>query len=752
MRNSISLLLLAFVSLFNDSMAASVWKWRAGQEMTSALGEKVRIYQRFYQDEQNVFSLGQLSHIEANKTDKQSFKEYASAVKAAAKQLYRPNGIIERRYADAYVFEGFWQKGNRFFRYYVWEKGEKRHTAVVVFRISYGDKLYTETEIFQRVLYLKNSNKIATTSTSVLDLFVDQARAQNPCNCAPNDYLCLLMCATNGGGSGSGGGLGGLGSIDFNGFLGQLTDLNANVSAFNTNVNTNWGNSNTNWNNSNENWSETNRILEQTQQEFANFNQMVDRNWSESNRILDQRMGETIEMVDRRWGETNAMVENQMQQANDILKQAMKPENAFILAAATGAGAALGATLVNFAVDGVVFGIKKLIELFKPDMNDAEKLAAFQKAIEEYEKISLAHKQLEDVLENLPMMMEMSRTLAKTREDTLFELQDLRVEKEMKLYEIEDAKKIEGEWRLSSSANKATCLRQAIQHRLGLEDKVKDMEKLIRYLDENMDLENKFCGDLKNIWRKYIDAEVALASLRRKLALPEMQANFLSFKNKEFEEMRENNRDIASPRDSRRLTNELKDIAKSARDDAKKEVKKAKKKLMSLCQNGMANIMGWEYSSTSIEEHCKNLMDDAYNLRQKPDPYGHYVQTAFSKENPEQQKKLKDFLQGQLNIINRSQNFAEWHSEIDEAYQRNVANATEHADFMSPFKADLIRVDERLHAYQMESYLDWFKQITGDLQLQREAGADKHSGMLDKLKNVCPQVHTGWVNPPSLAQ
>src|SRR5690606_32520275 len=116
MKTLFPILLLAALTFFNAAWANSIWKWRAGQAMTSPKGEKVRIYQRFYQDEKHVFPLGQLSHVQATKVKSQSFKQFAQEVKASVKQLYRPNGMIERRYGDAFVFEGFWQKGNRFFR------------------------------------------------------------------------------------------------------------------------------------------------------------------------------------------------------------------------------------------------------------------------------------------------------------------------------------------------------------------------------------------------------------------------------------------------------------------------------------------------------------------------------------------------------------------------------------------------------------------------------------------------------------
>lgn len=44
-----------------------------------------------------------------------------------------------------------------------------------MFRISYGDKLYVESELFQRTLYLKNSNKLKTTSVDIIDLLIGKA-------------------------------------------------------------------------------------------------------------------------------------------------------------------------------------------------------------------------------------------------------------------------------------------------------------------------------------------------------------------------------------------------------------------------------------------------------------------------------------------------------------------------------------------------------------------------------------------------
>lgn len=782
-----TLLILTILSVFAVARGAEQpWRWRGGEELKSSNGETVRVYRRFYQDKERAFPLAQLTHLKTKKVSDKSFKHYADEVRSSISKMYRPKALVERRYDNARVLEGFWEKGNRFFRYYVWEHAGERHTSIALFRISYGDKLYVESELFQRTLYLKTSGKVATTSTNLLDLIIGQAYAQGNCSCSAGDYLCLLLC-TSGGGS-TGGGTGILnGTIDvntntnvnvgldantnslFSGFLSEMTVLNTNISAFNTYADQNWDQSNANWQetnnqlagvnqnwaNSNQNWQQTNQVMEQTRQEFANFSSMIDRNWTESNAVLDQRMGEFNQILDQRWGESNAIIEDQMQQANDILKQAMEPKNAFVLAAATGAGAALGATLVNFAVDGVVFGIKKLVELFRPDMNDEEKLAAFQKAIEEYEKVTSAHKQLEDILENLPIMMKMSKELKRTREDVAFNMEDLRVERELKLYEIEDAKQKEGELRAdTSNSNRAQCVREAVRHRIGLEDQLKDMDKLIAYLQNNTNIENQFCGDLQNIWRKYLDAEMALAALRRKLALPNMQANFLTFKAKQLEEMRENNRDISSAREGNRLRSQLVDIAKNTRDEAKDAVKDARNSLLSLCRNGMSRIMGYKYSRDDIQRHCGLLTEDAFNLERNAnnlgrDPYAMYVERAFPREKSQRHEELKNLLKDELNIIGRVKNFKEWENEIEEAYQRNVANAESQGDFLRPFNADLIRVDERLHAYQMESYLNWFKQITADLESERIQGAGKHEGILDSMRDVCPQVSAGWVIPSS---
>jgi len=782
-----------FSATLNAAESNRPWTWRAGKVISNEHGEKVRLYKRFYQDAKRAYPIGQVSHLESAIKDKQTFNQYAQEVGESAKKLYRPKKLVQRRYQDSYVFEGFWEKGNRFFKYFVWENAGKRHTSIAMFRISYGDKLYVESELFQRTLYLKNSNKLKTSSVDIIDLLIGKAWAQSSCNCSPGDFLCLLLCTSSGGsnGGGTGGGVGGLlsGTIDvntntnvsvgldaptnslFSGFLSEMTSLNTNISAFNTYADQNWdqtnanwqetnnqlGNANQNWANSNTNWSETNRVLEDTRQEFANFNQMIDRNWAESNQVLDQRMGEFNQILDQRWGESNAIIEDQMQQANDILKHAMKPENAFVLAAATGAGAALGATLVNFAVDGVVFGIKKLISLFKPNMNDEQKLAAFQKAIENYEKVSGAHKQLEDVLENLPLMIKMSKQLQKTREDTAFSLDDLRVEKELKQYEINAARDLEVQLLSDvNNPNRMVCAREAIKNRIQLEDQLKDMNKLVDYLQNNTDLEKKFCGDLQNIWRKYLDAEMSLAALRRKLALPDLQANFLTFKAEQLKEMRENNRDISSAREGNRLRSQIEDIAKETRDDAKDEVKHARNSLLSLCRNGISRVMGWDYSTTDIRNHCKMLVEDSYNLQTgtgqtESDPYQIFVEKAFPNEKNEKQEKLKALLHSDLNIIGRAQNFKDWEKEIEEAYSRNMNNANEQGEFLRPFNADLIRVDERLHAYQMESYLDWFKQITADIESERVSGASKHQDILNNIKEVCPQVSASWLIQPSNA-
>lgn len=758
--------------------------------MKKAAEHQARMVEKYFHTQDGSFPLGQILSMSSPK-GAQKFKTWSSDFVDSVKKGFKNGKWKLRKYRKAVVLEGFWDQGNRFYKYFIWEDNGRFHYSLASSRIVYADKFYYESEVFQRLLYFKNNqiSQVKTVWNQIKNFIISDAHAQQACNCAPSDFMCRLLCAspigggnfgeggtTEGvGGGGVGGGLGGIlgggdeggGFLNFGGLMNEIGALRGDVQTLNATADLRWGESNEimdrRWGESNEitdrRWGESNEIMDrrwgETNHQMEMFRQMMDTNWRESNEIMDQRWAETNQIIEEQWSETNAIAREGMERTTAIMERALDPKHAFVLAAATGAGAALGATAVNLVVDGIAFGLKQLVALFQSDMSDQEKIALFQSAIENYEQNNSTLRKLENALDTLPLMMLASQTFQGFNEDSLYTLRELEKEKrhmQRGLRKLEDEVAAVENSGLSEE-NKHVCIDSIYDQQLDIEEDIEEIERIVQFMENNGDLANGFCSNMQNIWRQYIDAEAAMTRLRRILSTPDLQENFLQAIDEQFEQSRNRNEDIADRNAGRNLANDIQNRAERSRNRALNQLEGAQRQLLRQCSHAISrNVNRSRTSSQLIDHNCGQLFEDYHNLesrqsltgQSREEIYAYFLNHYYPNLAEDKKTRLITTLNEELNILGRLENFQTWREEIQSAYDRKVESAGSYEEFMRPFKADLIRIDENVHGYQLEAYLDWFKQIASDMDERERNLTSKMEERSNLLQQLCPATHYRW--------
>jgi hypothetical protein len=756
-------LFLVLIILLSSTHALAKSKWLAGKEVrteTKAGLFKGRVYQKYLIDKRGAFPLGQVTYMSSPK-GKQKFEKWSKEFMQSVRDGIKSTKWKDRKFENAVVLEGYWNKGNRFYKYYMWEDDKNFNYTVASSRIIYKKTFYFDSEIIQRLIYFKGIDGFSKKTTllqTIHNFILSDAYAQSGgCGCAPTDYLCLLTCTSGGGGSTGGGGLpipGGStitpGQID--NLITEIGTLNSNMTDFNNTLGTEWPASNANWQETNTqlgtanaNWAETNKLIEDNLAQMKEMQTMVDTNWKETNKIIDEN-----------WKETNRIAEKGIDETTALMKKALDPKHAFVLAAATGAGAALGATAMNMLIDGVVWGIKSIIKLFQDKYTDQQKLQMFQKAIQNYEKLDDQLKDLEKALDTLPVMMGISQIFNQAREDALYTLQDLEVDKQMKDYELQDKEDEIQRIRKSSmpGSQKVACMRQMIKDKMGVESKIQELDSLIKFVKDNGDFQDDFCRNMNKLWKKYVDAETAMAQLRRILADPEIQGLYLENMDEKFKDMRERQDNIQDKDEYEDMSDDIQKRAKKSKKKALDQLEDAKDSLLDMCEDAFGDHLKW-YQKDDSKQHCKDLMENARSANglttyvkshqgDKEGAYRYYLSIHYKHMPKEKRKKLAAILHKKMDILDRGKNFKEWEKEIKQAYDRKVKSAKSYWDFIKPYHADLVRIDEKLHAYQVEATLDFFKRIAIDMNRREKEVSDKMKSRGELLKRLCPATIYDW--------
>ncbi len=277
-----------------------------------------------------------------------------------------------RSVGNAKVFEQHWKKGHRFYRLYIAEREKTVRISVALFRTAYFRNLYVESEVMQRIFTVEPKGKVDWANdifASLANWAISEARADGG-----TDWEKILS-----GAEGSIFGSSGMPVIP-EGTLKDLTDLGNNgIKTFNDTKN-------------------------QFQTDFDKINKQMD-DFKQIAKDYEGIARDGMALMDKHATIAEGIAKDGIKLGNralDITEKAMQPKNIFAAAFAGAAGAALGVTAANLAVQGVKIGIKAISDWISGDHKKQkyeDMLLQFRAARESWEKLNDSSKQIEDSID-----------------------------------------------------------------------------------------------------------------------------------------------------------------------------------------------------------------------------------------------------------------------------------------------------------------------------------------------------------------
>lgn len=493
--------------------------------------------------------------------------------------------------------EGYWPGANRYMRYSFKKEGNHLHLVLSSLRVGYWDATYPETLFMEKAFF----NQTKKTSyyqrhffLNFVTSFIPEAKAQGN----PFSFLGGGTNPTPGGGT-SNNPLVGVGP-DFSGIEDGIENLNSSMMDFNTNfevLTTQFDSLNTNIEGANVNWGDTNDQIAAIQGSLQDGIDRFDENWDETNRIAQEGVDElanTTAVMDENWDRTNA----EFARANDLAAKALDPKHMFTLAAATSAGAVLGATLAQTAIDLMVMGAGAVLEAITGAKAKEERWERFKEARQAWEKNLETAKNLEKVLDNFLLSQAMMREIKKslpedqqdklTREDLISHLSiNTRILKK-RLKQKEDK---------FMNTDSIACEQLYAEQMTEIEKLINQQEGLKKVLEAcNFSIydDDYFCDQLPRLLGKLAEAEAQLAQYR---------LDILSARAEWAEHERERVEDMA---DQMERLNEGK-----PQEDFIKEQKRTAKTTLDLYMDGLAG------RRAAWVDQCEDFVDE---VKKEKDP------------------------------------------------------------------------------------------------------------------------------------
>ncbi len=424
-----------------------------------------RILERMVTVGNTVYPVGNIVYLKFPKREKFNPADFAEKVRVAM-------GFEKwhtRRQRGAYVFESQWASTLRFVRMYVKEEKDSISYSVAVFRMAYMDSVVLESELIQRRLagvtegQLPWLEKMFTWVDRNASLFA-KAYAEGCPVCTPGDTICMMSAS----------------SCNEAQMVTQMQQFNNNIGQTNTQLGI-----------ANGNWSQTNSQLATANGQLATAN----ANWAQTNQVGAA--------ANKNWADTN----KELHRSNDLLQNFMKPENAFLFAAATAAGAAVGAMAVSLAVDALVAGGKAIYEAITHEQEEAKILERFKQAREVWEKTSLAARDLEKVIDSLLYLKTISKSFGLTREQMIEKLGVSKASSEAAL------RRAKGQLDEATNSDNAACIEKYSNETAQLTDLVGNVSSLRTKLQDPL-TEAAICTNLKQDLGKLTAAEGMLQKAR----------------------------------------------------------------------------------------------------------------------------------------------------------------------------------------------------------------------------------------------
>ncbi len=163
----------------------------------------------------------------------------------------------------------------------------------------------------------------------------------------------------------------------------------------------------------------------------SSFGDDVNSSWAETNGLIEDGLGQIQDLTDYVTGlGDDAMALgneylSEYKRTNDLIETFLDPGHAFVWAAAAAAGAVVGTQAVNLAIDGLVMGGKKLMELMKGIKREKDIYGALEELRIRYFQTRNQAVMLERKLDGLLGLLKLQQEGGLSRDSLILNTQDL---------------------------------------------------------------------------------------------------------------------------------------------------------------------------------------------------------------------------------------------------------------------------------------------------------------------------------------
>lgn len=594
-------------------------------------GNTIRSIERKITTPYSRYTVASVTMMELNFEGDQSMESTRSFLQ----KEYKLTGLQEKKFKNAFRFEGYNEITRRQVVIFVSFSKDKIRVSNAVYRPTYGRTIGLEVELIHRK-YHNVDDRVSFLKQLNFSLpFIENAYAQSSdCTKCAGNPMCLLLCRSANSGSSAGTGvLSGSSSSSF-GFAGlnldgiqqELNNTNTQLNVLNGNItlaNSNWGNTNTQIEGANANWANTNNQINVANQNWANTNTQIgvfnnnhaktneelakaNQNLEQTNKnienltnVVDKNAQKALEesqawraMTEKESAEWRALMKEQSDKGLVIAEKMSNPNHLFKMATYSAAGAVLGASIANLAIQGVTSAVSFLWKWATGElktMKQEELLKEFQQAMKVYSDSSSIAKGLEASIDAVLSNIALHKKFELQNSEVLANIQKYIITTE---FEIEDAKK-----------------NRCVEDLVTLNQKMTEFQSLAKILDM-ADPQKQMCLDLKEMFRKLAEVEGVLQNARPNLLKAEDALN--------WQKARAQN-------DAAEIFDDIKkgDLA----DDVKKTQDKQREKLYK------KNVKDSEELAEDIEDDCKDSFDELKIKMDKKQIKSYCKSLVGSKEN-----------------------------------------------------------------------------------------------------------------------
>lgn len=461
-------------------------------------------YERVISNSAATYKIADIVAFSYPKTEKLD----ADAILKTLKKISKLNGLSKMTIQGAIRIEGFDPQINRQVVYFV--SNDKKNNRMLVsyatYRDSYGSMIGLETELISRLVHNLTGKK--DKKYSFVNLFISNAYAEDPCAHCNGNPICLMSCNSQGSSSSAGTSSAGFGGLDLSSLTQSLDQTNAQLEVLNKNVavaNINWATSNNKWQQTNQNWMDTNDIIDQRSQEAIELAGSESQAW----RKMTKKESEA-------WRE---MTDEALDRALTLGENLTDPTHLFKMAAASAAGAVVGATAASMAINGAKAIVGFIAKWARGDfkkMKEDQILKEFNDAKKAWYEGSKKLKGLEQTIDQTLRAIELSKKFDLSNPLLIRKL-------DIKILDYED--RLKAQRQLASSYEQGSCDREkAYAKVLDFKNEITELKTIVQIMNQADPL-IKACKTLKDALRELVEAEGILQRARPNILKAEKLVN-----------------------------------------------------------------------------------------------------------------------------------------------------------------------------------------------------------------------------------